>query len=163
MSKGTPTQKLEAFMFVQTDFVGLTTIAKFLNCDVKAAETAVLQLSKDLEGRGIELILDSGKCKLVASSKYSEEVIKFSGNETTKLSAPMLEVLAIVTKDQPVNQQRIEEIRGVNSEQTLRNLIALELVEETKKANDPLKLNYYKTTPLLLQTIGVKSLKELQL
>ena len=52
----------------------------------------------------------------------------------------------------------IDEIRGVSSEQSIRNLLNKDLIKKSSGSNTP----KYSTTAEFLKIAGIKSIKELQ-
>jgi segregation and condensation protein B len=83
--------------------------------------------------------------------------LQFSG----KLSTAALETLAIVAYRQPITRAQVEEIRGVNCEGVLRNLVARGLVEELGRLDRAGRPILYGTTFEFLQYFGLSDLTEL--
>jgi segregation and condensation protein B len=78
-------------------------------------------------------------------------------NQRTKseLSQPALETLAIIAYRQPITKSQIESLRGVASDQTLRNLLGRGLIVEDGHADLPGKPRLYRTNTTFLQLFGL--------
>lgn len=153
--------KLHGLLFHQSSGVSLEDISTFLDMPTNQVEELLQKLSRWLNGSGVSLFEHKGTFALVVDSTVSEKVAAFVPAQKLELSQPMLEVLAIVAHQQPCTKQAIDEVRGVNSEQTLRNLCSLGLLETSQNENDPLKLTQYITTRDFLMHAGLKDIKEL--
>ena len=87
---------------------------------------------------------------------------RFLGLElTTRLSQAALEVLSIIAFMQPATRPQIDQIRGVNSDSSLRTLLSQGLIEEIGRLETPGRPILYGTTPEFLQHFGMASLADL--
>ena len=78
-----------------------------------------------------------------------------------KLSAAALETLAIVAYRQPVTRTQIEQIRGVNPDYAVHNLLTRGLIEEVGRQNTVGRPILYGTTFEFLRAFGLRSLADL--
>jgi segregation and condensation protein B len=62
---------------------------------------------------------------------------------------------------QPVTRPRIDQVRGVNSDSSLRTLLGQGLIEEVGRMETPGRPILYGTTPEFLQHFGLSSLADL--
>ncbi|MFN9416107.1 MAG: SMC-Scp complex subunit ScpB [Pirellula sp.] len=79
----------------------------------------------------------------------------------TVLSQGMLETLAIIAYRQPVQRSEIEAIRGVATDEVLRQLMQRELVRIAGRLEDLGRPYLYGTTRRFLQLFGLQSLESL--
>ena len=87
---------------------------------------------------------------------------RFASTATaTRLSGAALEVLAIVAYKQPVSRGQVTELRGVDSESSLRTLERRGLIEEAGRLPTPGNPAVYRTTRLFLERLGLRSLDDL--
>jgi len=77
------------------------------------------------------------------------------------LSRAALEALSIVAYNQPVTKARIEQIRGVESGATIRNLVERDLIEVVGKKDVPGRPLLYGTTRRFLEVFGLANLASL--
>ena len=80
---------------------------------------------------------------------------------TTNLSNAALEVLAVIAYNEPITRLRIDEIRGVNSAQIVRRLLARNFIKICGKDTTIGKPNLYKTTNEFLDYFGLSSKEDL--
>jgi segregation and condensation protein B len=85
----------------------------------------------------------------------------FGGPREARLSAPAIDVLAVVAYRQPVGKAEIDAVRGTDSGGTLRLLVRLGLVAVQHRAEAGTREVRYGTTPRFLQTFNLTSLDEL--
>jgi len=78
-----------------------------------------------------------------------------------RLSPAGLETLAIVAYRQPVTRAEIEAIRGVGSEEMLRQLLERDLVAVGGRAEDLGRPNVYVTTRRFLAAFGLARIEDL--
>lgn len=113
------------------------------------------------ENSGIELKLLGNSYKLVTKEKNSEYLKKLVEETSNSLSQSALETLAIVAYNEPITRIQIDEIRGINSSQMLRNLMNKGFVEVVGKSDLPGRPNLYKTTDRFLDYFNLSTIKDL--
>jgi len=79
----------------------------------------------------------------------------------TKLTRAALETLAIIAYRQPISRPMIEDIRGVNSDGVVRNLLSKGLIEEVGRFDGPGRAILYGTSSDFLNYFGLQSIEEL--
>lgn len=100
--------------------------------------------------------------QLTSAPESSAAVERFLGLEATaRLSQAAVEVLAIVAFMQPVTRPQIDQIRGVNSDSSLKSLLSFGLIEEVGRLETPGRPIIYSTTPEFLQYFGLSSIDAL--
>lgn len=153
---------IEAILFAAGDPVPKPQLLNILECDDSAFEQAISQLKNSLDGRGVQLMVSDSGYSLASAAGSAEVVSRFLGAQAkTELTKPALETLAIIAYRQPVTKTQIEEIRGVASDQTIRNLLQRGLIIESGKANEPGKPQLYSTSHKFLQLLGLSHANEL--
>ncbi|MFZ0548932.1 MAG: SMC-Scp complex subunit ScpB [Candidatus Promineifilaceae bacterium] len=153
---------LESILFVASGPVSTGRLAKTLDITPAAVEKLLVNLEDGYHQRGLRLQRSDGSVQLTTAPENSEMVERFLGLElTTRLSQAALEVLAIVTFLQPTTRPQIDQIRGVNSDSSLRTLLSQGLIEEVGRLETPGRPILYGTTPEFLQHFGLNSLEEL--
>lgn len=157
------TRILEAILFVTeapVTTVELAEVTEHSPSDVEAALTAI----GDHLGaeHGFELRSVSGGWRLYTSPDALDYVERFASTDTSrKLSKAAIETLAVVAYRQPVSRGQVSEIRGVDSEHSLRTLERRELIHEIGRAPGPGQAVLYGTTGMFLEKMGLSSLSEL--
>ena len=77
------------------------------------------------------------------------------------MSTPALETLSIVAYEQPVTKLKVSEIRGVESESSLKTLESRGLIEKSGVLDVPGTPYQYSTTQLFLEKLDILSIDEL--
>ena len=155
---------LEALLFaVGSEGLTKEEIINILEIDESKFDELVESLNKKYssEESGIELKLLGNSYKLTTKEKEKEYLKKLAVETSNSLSEAALETLAIIAYNEPITRIQIDEIRGINSTQMVRNLIAKGLIENVGKSDLPGKPNLYKTTDFFLDYFNLSSKDEL--
>lgn len=122
---------------------------------------AELRDEYDRQARGFALREVAGGWRLYTREDYAGHVERFLlDGQQTRLTQAALETLAVVAYRQPVTRSRVAAIRGVGVDGVMRTLLTRGLVEECGTDADT-GGNLYRTTPLFLEKLGLRSLDEL--
>jgi len=112
--------------------------------------------------RGISLLNTAGNYKMVTKKEYIDIYRKLYANvNKAKLSNAALEVLSIIAYKQPVTRAEIEDVRGINSDNIMRRLLAMTLIKEVGRLDTPGRPILYGTTNECLDYFKLSSLEEL--
>ena len=154
---------LEALLFTAVSPVSIPQLASAIGESENKIKTALDELDKYyLETRGLELQWHNKKVQLTSSPEFSKIIEGFLGVEvTTTLSQASLEALAIIAYKQPITRPGIDEIRGVNSDGVVRNLLSKGLIEENGRVEGAGRPILYGTTSDFLNYFGLSSLNDL--
>ena len=158
----TMTALIESVLFVASGPVSSGRLAQTLETTQAVIESLLASLEQEYRSRGLRLQRSGGAVQLTTAPESSHVIERFLGLElTTRLSQAALEVLSIVAFMQPVTRPRIDQVRGVNSDSSLRTLLGQGLIEEIGRMETPGRPILYGTTPEFLQHFGLGSLAEL--
>ena len=156
---------LEGLLFVVgDDGLSIEQIMDILSVDKDEAKEIIKSLMQEYEkeNRGIRINLLGNTFKLTTKSEHREFYEKLLVNDdANKLSNSALETLAIVAYNEPITRIRIDEIRGVQTGQLIRKLVAKGLLKEAGRSNMPGRPILYKTTSEFLDYFGINSLDDL--
>lgn len=156
---------LEGILFVMGDEgIDLKSLCEIMEIDETEAKELLSQLKKKYEekDRGLRISYLGDAFKLTTKQehkKYYEKLVVNPG--TNKLSQAALETLAIIAYNQPITTPEISEIRGVQSGQLIRKLVAKGLLKEDGKSDLPGRPNLYRTTSEFLDYFGLATLNDL--
>jgi segregation and condensation protein B len=157
--------RLEATLFLAREPLSLRRLAKLARLDdASRARVLLAELRQLLDAAGsafrVELI--AGGYQLLTRSAFGPWVRRLLDVPPGgRLSTAALETLAIVAYRQPVTRAEIEAIRGVGSEEMLRQLMERDLVAIGGRAEDLGRPNVYVTTRRFLATFGLARLEDL--
>jgi segregation and condensation protein B len=158
------TAMVEALLFVSSEPVPVQQIAEALNFKVDAIEQALIELRDGIEGvsRGLRLHRKGDKVQLTTHPECAPYIEKFLGLDlTSRLSKPALETLSIIAYQQPVTRAQIEQVRGVNCDGVLANLLNKGLIEEVGRLETAGRPIQYGTTFAFLQHFGLRGLDDM--
>lgn len=153
---------LESLLFVASGPVSASRLAKALEISPGAVISVLKTMDKEYARRGLRLQWSGNMVQLTTAPESGVVVERFLGLEvTSRLSQAALEVLAIIAFMQPTTRPQIDQIRGVNSDTSLRTLLSTGLIEEIGRKDSPGRPILYGTTPDFLQYFGLLSLEDL--
>jgi len=155
---------LESILFLENNPISLYQLEEMMDMgslDLSVALSALQQNLKDRDSAlEIEYLEDS--IYLRPKSEFMEALINTYGDqERRRFSKASLEVLSIVAWKQPITRSEIEGIRGVDSSNSVRNLIENDFIKVVGKKESPGRPQTYGTTEKFLKYFGLSSLDEL--
>ena len=157
-----PVALLESILFVASGPVPLQRLAAALETTTTAVKSLLNDLSEQYQQRGLRLQWSGSEVQFTTAPEASSVIERFLGLEvTTRLSQAALEVLAIVAYLQPITRPQVDQLRGVNSDGSLRTLLSKGLIEENGRLDTPGRPILYGTTPEFLQHFGLGTVTEL--
>ena len=156
---------LEGLLFICGD-EGLTKeqMLEILEIDENELEEVINSLKEDYESseRGLTLQKFGDEYKLTTKSEYKDYYTRLAELSSLKtLSQSALETLAIIAYNQPITRLEIDELRGVNSSQMIRNLVARDFIKEVGKSDKLGHPNLYGITDEFLDYFGLESREDL--
>ncbi len=154
---------LEAVLLVTDQPVPAVTLAQVVERPTEEVEATLTELAGeyDEQGRGYELRMVAGGWRLYTRADCAPYVERFVlDGQQARLTQAALETLAVIAYRQPVSRARVSAVRGVNVDGVVRTLLARGLITEAGQDEDTGGI-LYRTTPLLLERLGLQSLDEL--
>lgn len=155
---------LEAILFAAESPIPERELAEALQAPAAEVRAELLAMAARLEDpeRGLTLENVAGGWRLYGKAEARPYLERFASSPSaSRLSNAALETLAVVAYRQPVSRGQIAELRGVDSESSLRTLARRGLVEEAGRISAPGNPAVYRTTDLFLEMTGMRSLDEL--
>jgi len=150
-----------SILFVASKPVALKDLQETLEISEEDLKSAISELVQANHSSGIILLAHDNKLQLASNPDNSLAVKKFLSLELReKLTDPALETLGIILYKQPVSKTEIENIRGVNSQYIIRQLLIRGLIEKIQSPTDK-RMQLYKTTLEFMQHLGIKNMTEL--
>lgn len=150
-----------SILFVASKPVTIKELASILETEEEQIKKAVTEITASNSTSGIVLLAHNNKLQLASNPDNSSIVKKFLSLELReKLTEASLETLAIILYKQPIPRSEIENIRGVNSQYILRQLLIRGLIEKQGSEQDR-RVQLYSITLEFMQHLGIKSMTEL--
>jgi segregation and condensation protein B len=156
------TRTIQAILFSAPEPVTVDSLIAACDGTKEEIMQSLDELARTLDASGIRLSEHRGTYRLVTAPEAAPSLAKFHDlGIKNELSRAALETLAIIAYQGSTTRHAIEEIRGINSEQMLRNLIQRGLVEEAGKSKEAGRPTLYGVTHLFLETVGITKLSDL--
>ena len=156
---------LEGLLFVVgDDGLSINQMMEILEINHDEAVELINKLKEEYESkeRGIRLHFLGNTFKLTTKEEHKEYYQKLLVNEENNtLSNSALETLAIVAYNEPITRVEVDEIRGVQTSQMIRKLVAKGLLKECGRSELPGRPILYKTTSEFLDYFGLSDISEL--
>jgi len=157
--------RLEAALFLAREPLSTRRLAKLARLpDGTRARTLLRELRRlqDASGSAIRVEQIAGGFQLLSRAAFGPWIRRLQEHPTAaRISAAGLETLAIVAYRQPVTRAEIESIRGVGSEEMLRQLLDRDLVAIGGRAEELGRPNVYITTRRFLAVFGLAKIEDL--
>lgn len=165
-------REVEALLFASGSPLSVETMVAALTLteeegvDVGRVEAALTEIAAEFspDGRhGFELARLAGgwafrtdaRCHAVVSRLFELP------DDAAKLTPAAIECLAIIAYLQPISRPQIAEVRGVNSDSTVRTLVERELITEVGRSSAAGGAILYGTTPRFEAVFGLADLDDL--
>jgi segregation and condensation protein B len=158
------TTLLESLLFVAAEPVAPLQLAKTLELSLDVIEQGLAELANYYQRslRGLRLQRFNDKVQLVTASAAAPFIEIFLNlDNSTRLSAPALETLAVIAYRQPVTRAQIEAVRGVDCAGVLRTLVQRGLVADVGRMEGVGRPILYGVTELFMQHFGLMEMAEL--
>lgn len=156
--------KIEAILFASGEPVSAERLSEVLACDRHSVHK-VLQDLRERYGAddvGIALLDLDGSYQLSTKTQYADDVRRaLELRRDQPLSPAALEVLAVVAYNEPVTRAFVSQVRGVDSDGAVVNLVEKGLLEEAGRLDLPGRPIAYRTTDAFLRCFQLRSLQEL--
>lgn len=153
---------VEALLFAADQPVTPAGLVEACEAELDDVESALSALGQRLDqGSGMQLVRIAGGYQLCTRPEFAETVARFLKPQKQRLSRSVMEVLAIVAYKQPVTQAEIDDVRGVQSDYGLKQLLERRLVREVGRKKTPGRPLLYGTTQQFLHQFNMNDLMEL--
>lgn len=158
------TTLLESLLFVAPEPVEPRQLAQTLDQPLEIIELGLAELADYYRRtlRGLRLQRFNNKVQLVTAPAAAPFIEAFLNlDNSTRLSSPALETLAVIAYRQPVTRAQIEAVRGVDCAGVLRSLVQRGLVAEVGRLEGAGRPILYGVTELFMQHFGLVEMGEL--
>ncbi|MDO5088341.1 MAG: SMC-Scp complex subunit ScpB [Leptotrichiaceae bacterium] len=141
-------ERVETLVFLSKEQLTVEELSKFYSVELGKMEEILLNLKEKRKKSGINVKIENGVIMLVSNPLYGEDVKRFFNPEMKikKLTRSTMETLAIIAYKGPITKTEIEQIRGVNAEKTMANLMEKNLIYISGKKKTIGTPNLYEVT-----------------
>lgn len=155
---------IEAILFAAGDSVNFAKLSAVLEVPM----WQLLNIMKEFKERynsehsGVHVILYEQSAQLCTRSEYADIVRRALADKAKgQLSKAAYEVLSIIAYKQPTTKAYIEQVRGIESSNTVNILCEKKLIECCGRLDVPGKPFTYRTTDNFLRVFGISSIDDL--
>ena len=154
---------IEAVLFAAGQPVSEVQLAEMLSVEKEHIRILLAQMKSEMEdaNRGLTILEVAGGYQLCTKAEFAETVARLAEVQPNRLSKAALETLSVIAFKQPITRAEIEEIRGVQVDRVLQNLIDKELIKELGRKEVIGRPILYGTTEVFLNCFGMDSLSDL--
>jgi len=153
---------VEALLFVADAPATLENLSQALALTVGQVEQALEVLNERLAQQGpLHLVKLAGGYQLATKPEYGQVIANFLKPQRQRLSRSLMEVLAIVAYRQPLTMAEIDQIRGVQSDYSVKALLERRLVQELGRRHAPGRPLLYGTSQQFLHQFKLNDLSQL--
>ena len=153
---------IEALIFAWGDSIEVKEIANFFEVEISKVKKIIEELKMDYSERGIRLQVAGGLVTFSTNPEYGESIKSFGIQVLKKnITEANLETLSVIAYLGPTTKAVVDNVRGVNSDGSIQNLLKNELIYEVGRLKAPGKPFVYKVTDKFLMTFNIDSLDDL--
>jgi len=155
---------IEGILFASGEPVSIDRIAAVLALDAETVRDVAARMTDayNTGRRGIRLLRLENALQLCSAPEYADYIrLALETRKPPQLTAPAMEVLAIIAYYQPVTRVYVEQVRGVDSSYTVGLLLDRGLIEACGRLAVPGRPVLYRTTDAFLRVFGISDLSEL--
>jgi segregation and condensation protein B len=155
--------RVETIVFLSKEQLTIEELAKFYEVELSKMEEILSNLKEKRKTSGINVKIENGIIMLVSNPLYGEDVKRFFNPEMKikKLTRSTMETLAIIAYKGPITKTEIEQIRGVNVEKTMTNLLEKNLIYISGKKKTIGTPNLYEVTEDFYSYLNINGKEEL--
>lgn len=157
-------KEIEALIYVSGDHgMSVEQLENLIDVPKAAIRENLIKLQEEYKksDSALEITQNGETFQIVTKIEYNELIQKYSKSDENLLSQAALETLTIIAYKQPLTRIMVDEVRGINSSVSIRNLLNLGLIAESGRVDEPGMPALYKTTDLFLKAFGLKNIKQL--
>lgn len=153
---------IEALIFAWGDSIEVKEIANFFEVEISNVKKIIEELKTDYSERGIRLQVAGGLVTFSTNPEYGESIKSFGIQVLKKnITEANMETLSVIAYLGPTTKAVVDNVRGVNSDGSIQNLLKNELIYEVGRLKAPGKPFVYKVTDKFLMTFNIDSLDDL--
>lgn len=156
---------IEALLFVAGEPLSSDRIKNILEeVDKKAIQSILWELQHDYDMRlsGLRIVEVAGGYQIASRPELAQWIKRLKKvKQSSRLSRPSLETLAIVAYKQPIVKAEIEDIRGVDSSGVLKGLLDKHMIKIIGRKDVAGRPILYATTKEFLQYFGLRDISDL--
>jgi len=156
---------IEALLFVAGEPLSIDRIKSILeDADKKSIQDMLWELQHEYDMRlsGLRIVEVAGGFQIASRPELAQWIKRLRKvKQSSRLSKPSLETLAIIAYKQPLVKAEIEDIRGVDSSGVIKGLLDKHMIKIVGRKDVAGRPILYATTREFLQYFGLRDISDL--
>lgn len=156
---------IESLLFVAGEPLSIDRIKAILEDEDKKSIQAILwelQHEYDMRLSGLRIVEVAGGFQIASRPELAQWIKRLRKvKQSSRLSKPSLETLAIIAYKQPIVKAEIEDIRGVDSSGVIKGLLDKHMIKIVGRKDVAGRPILYSTTREFLQYFGLRDISDL--
>ena len=156
---------IEALLFVAGEPLSIDRIKNILeDADKKSIQDMLWELQHEYDMRlsGLRIVEVAGGFQIASRPELAQWIKRLRKvKQSSRLSKPSLETLAIIAYKQPLVKAEIEDIRGVDSSGVIKGLLDKHMIKIVGRKDVAGRPILYATTREFLQYFGLRDISDL--
>lgn len=156
---------IEALLFVAGEPLSIDRIKNILeDVDKKSIQDMLWELQNEYDIRlsGLRIVEVAGGFQIASRPELAQWIKRLRKvKQSSRLSKPSLETLAIIAYKQPIVKAEIEDIRGVDSSGVIKGLLDKHMIKIVGRKDVAGRPILYATTREFLQYFGLRDISDL--
>jgi len=156
---------IEALLFVAGEPLSIDRIKTILeDADKKAIQAMLWEIQHEYDMRlsGLRILEVAGGFQIASRPELAQWIKRLRKvKQSSRLSKPSLETLAIIAYKQPLVKAEIEDIRGVDSSGVIKGLLDKHMIKIVGRKDVAGRPILYATTREFLQYFGLRDISDL--
>lgn len=155
---------IEEVLYIWGEPIDINDLSAIItDADKKQIKIAIDEMVAERKQNQSGLLINNfdGEYQFVTRVKHDKYFSSLVKKTEKKLTSSALETLSIIAYKQPITRAEVDNIRGINSQTTIDNLLDRGLIKENGRLDKIGKPIIYVTTTLFLQYFNISSLEEL--
>lgn len=156
---------IETLLFISGESLSVNRIKNILEeVELSKIKSLIWELQHEYEMRssGLRIVEIAGGFQIATRPEFAQWIKKLKKvKQSSRLSKPSLETLAIIAYKQPIVKAEIEDIRGVDSTGVIKGLLDKHLIKIIGRKDVPGRPILYATTREFLQYFGLREISDL--
>ena len=156
---------IEALLFVAGEPLSIDRIKTILeDADKRAIQAMLWELQHEYDMRlsGLRILEVAGGFQIASRPELAQWIKRLRKvKQSSRLSKPSLETLAIIAYKQPLVKAEIEDIRGVDSSGVIKGLLDKHMIKIVGRKDVAGRPILYATTREFLQYFGLRDISDL--
>ena len=156
-------KQIETVLFLENTSIPIKKISAITKLSYKKIEELIKVINQNYQNINSNFVIRKieENYQLILNPQWHHAILENYNSKKKKISKQVLLTLVIIAYKQPITKVEIDEIRGNNSANYIRQLLENQFIEFAGKKDVLGKPSMYRTSEKFLMQFGLESLKDL--